>query len=71
MRSIMQPTTEKIIHGAHNGFIENSNTNLNTIQSRILNSNLKISYFNIGKSTVKMTILYIKRTANDTIVHTK
>lgn len=71
MRSIMEPTTEKVIRGSHDGFIENLNTNINIMRNRIVNPNLTISYFNVGKeSTSKVAMLHLKGVASQQVVRT-
>ncbi|RAP77563.1 hypothetical protein DL346_03535 [Paenibacillus montanisoli] len=40
LRSVDEPDNEKIVRGAHDGFIENLNVNLNLIRSRIRASSL-------------------------------
>ncbi|OTX36627.1 hypothetical protein BK720_06565 [Bacillus thuringiensis serovar brasilensis] len=61
----MEPITEKVIWGSHDGFIEDLNTNLNLIRNRIVNPNLMISYFDMGKKSVsKVAMLYLKGVAS-------
>ncbi|MCU4948967.1 spore germination protein [Bacillus cereus] len=71
IRSIMEPTTEKVIRGSHDGFIENLNTNVNIMRNRIINPNLTISYFDVGKgSKSKVAMLYLKEVASQQVVRT-
>ncbi|MGN4667863.1 spore germination protein [Bacillus cereus group sp. MYBK234-1] len=71
IRGITEPTTEKIIRGAHDGFIENIDVNVNIMRNRIVNPNLTISYFNIGKdSTSTVALLYLKDIANQQVIRT-
>lgn len=68
-RSPDEPDSEKIVRGAHNGFIENFDVNLNIIRERVKNRHLKIEYFTLGKeenSTVAM--IYLHNVVNETLV---
>jgi len=61
IRSITEPTTEKIIRGSHDGFIENLHTNINIMRNRIMNPNLTVSYFEVEKkSKATVAMLYLK-----------
>lgn len=71
IRSITEPTTEKIIRGSHDGFIENLHTNVNIMRNRIVNPNLTVSYFEVGKkSKATVAMLYLKDAVNQKIVRT-
>lgn len=64
-RAIDEPQVEKNVRGAHDGFIEDMETNIATIRSKIKNSNLKFKNFTIGTTTnQKVTITYLENIAN-------
>jgi spore germination protein KA len=65
-RSITESTTEKIVKGSHDGFIENLNININLIRTRINSPNLTIKYYTLGKqSPTKTAMVYIKDIATE------
>ncbi|PGS83532.1 spore germination protein [Bacillus cereus] len=69
-RNIVESTTEKIIKGAHDGFIENLDVNINLIRKRIKSPDLTIEYFTIGeKSKSKSALLYIKDIAELEVIN--
>ncbi|MED2765821.1 spore germination protein [Bacillus thuringiensis] len=60
-RAITEPTNEKVIRGAHDGFIEDLNTNINLIRKQIKNPNLTVRNFTLGKNIkTKIALIYIK-----------
>lgn len=71
IRSIMEPTTEKVIRGSHDGFIESLNANVNIMRNRIINPNLTVSYFDVGKEAKsKVAMLYLKGGVDSQVVRT-
>ncbi|KAA0566688.1 spore germination protein [Bacillus sp. CH30_1T] len=69
LRSIEEPNNEKVIRGAHYGFIENVNVNINLIRSRIANKNLVIKNFMIGDEVkTKVSIVFMKNIVNPKLV---
>lgn len=68
-RSISQPLNETVIHGAHEGFIENIRTNTALIRKIINNENLIIEQTNVGKiSKTAVAICYMQNITNDSLV---
>lgn len=68
-RSITESTTEKTVKGAHDGFIENLNTNISLIRQRVKTSDLTIKYFTLGnKSPSKVALLYINNIVNPNVI---
>lgn len=68
-RSISQPLNETVIHGAHEGFIENIRTNTGLIRKIINNENLIIEQTHVGKiSKTAVAICYMQNITNDSLV---
>lgn len=68
-RSISQPLNETVIHGAHEGFIENIRTNTALIRKIINNENLIIEQTRVGKiSKTAVAICYMQNITNDSLV---
>jgi spore germination protein KA len=68
-RSIEEPDNERVVRGAHNGFIENLTVNLYQLRSRIENRHLVVRYYNVGKETkTKFAIIYMEDLANPDLI---
>jgi len=68
-RAVQEPTTEQVIRGSHEGFIEDITTNISLVRKRINNSRLKVKYFFLGKrSNNKVAIMYIENLTNPKLV---
>lgn len=68
-RAITEPETEKVLKGAHEGFVEDLSVNLNLIRKNIKSPNLVVRYVGIdAKITPEMCIVYMKNLANEEIV---
>ncbi|MEH7503583.1 spore germination protein [Neobacillus drentensis] len=68
-RSILEPENETVIRGAHDGFIEHLMTNLFLVRKRLMNPNLVVRYYQIGKATnTKLALLYMQDLANPDLV---
>ncbi|MCQ6336204.1 MULTISPECIES: spore germination protein [Bacillus cereus group] len=64
LRSITEPTSEKIIKGAHDGFIEDIDTNINVIRNRLKNPNLTLRYYQTtSDSSKKSALLFLNNVA--------
>ena len=64
-RSPDEPENEKTVRGAHKGFIENLDINLNLIRERIQNRQLTIKYFKLGtESNSIVAMIYMNDIAN-------
>jgi len=64
-RSPDEPENEKTVRGAHKGFIENLDINLNLIRERIQNRQLTIKHFKLGtESNSNVAIIYMNDIAN-------
>ncbi|GIQ69525.1 spore germination protein [Xylanibacillus composti] len=69
-RSVQQSETETVITGPHDSFIENIQTNLSLIRSRIKSSHLKVIPCEVGEITkTTVYILFIQDIANRELVH--
>lgn len=69
-RSPDEPDNEKIVRGAHRGFIEDMNVNINLLRQRIINRDLVIKYFLVGpEKNIKAAIIYIENVAESSIVN--
>jgi spore germination protein KA len=68
-RAIQEPANEQNINGAHDGFVESINTNIQLLRKRIRTPELKIKYFTIGKITnTKVAMVYIDSIVNQKLV---
>lgn len=68
-RALEQPDTEKTVRGSHIGFIEDLNTNLYLLRSRIKNKQLKVKYITLGLETNRnVVIVYMNHLANKDLV---
>jgi spore germination protein len=70
-RAIEEPQTEKILKGAHDGFIEDLSTNMAILRRKIKNSNLKFKMIKLGAATNQLiAIAYIEDIANEELLAT-
>ncbi|MFD2611090.1 spore germination protein [Paenibacillus gansuensis] len=68
-RSLEEASSEPVIRGPKDGFIEQISTNISLIRSRLKTSQLKVEYFTLGEITqTRIAILYLKGIAPDTLV---
>ncbi|XQY92279.1 spore germination protein [Metabacillus sp. HB246100] len=68
-RSIEEPSTQTIIRGPKDGFVESLETNVGLIRGRIKNPNLVFESFYIGRdSHTKLSIGYLKNVVNKDIL---
>ncbi|KQL40004.1 spore gernimation protein GerK [Bacillus sp. FJAT-25509] len=68
-RAIQEPANEQNINGAHDGFVESINTNIQLLRKRIRTPELKVKYFTIGKITnTRVAMVYIDSIANQKLV---
>ncbi len=65
VRSIAEPTAEKVLSGPREGFTEAIILNLSMIRRKICNSNLKFEFMSLGEQTqTKVALCYIEGIAN-------
>ncbi|WP_206459082.1 spore germination protein [Anaerovorax sp. IOR16] len=70
MRSIAEPTAEKVLSGPREGFNEAIIVNLSLIRRKICNPNLKFEFMTIGKQTqTKIALCYIDEIANKDVLN--
>ncbi|MDD9313598.1 spore germination protein [Cytobacillus firmus] len=68
-RSITEPSTQTVIRGPKDGFVESITTNVSLLRRRIKNRNLRFEKFIIGSETnTSVYIGYMEGTANEKIV---
>ncbi|CAM4371188.1 spore germination protein [Paenibacillus tarimensis] len=68
-RGIQEPTTQTIVKGPKDGFVEDLRTNLSLLRKRIRNHKLRIETFTIGTDTgTNVCLIYMKGIANEGIV---
>ncbi|MFC0523325.1 spore germination protein [Pontibacillus salicampi] len=59
-RKIQEPDSEKVLRGAHEGFIESIMVNINLVRKRIQNRDLVVKYYRIGKKmNSNMAVMYM------------
>jgi spore germination protein KA len=68
-RSIVEPSTQTIIRGPKDGFVEDLNTNIGLVRRRIKNPRLVFENFHVGSdSNTKLVIGYMKGIVNEDIL---
>ncbi|TVX99709.1 spore germination protein [Cohnella terricola] len=68
-RAVEEPMNEKAIQGAHNGFIESMNVNLQLIRKQIGSRNLVVRRYRLGKMTKSdASIVYLNDLADPKLV---
>ncbi|HET7578885.1 MAG TPA: spore germination protein [Bacillales bacterium] len=68
-RQIEEPDNEKVVRGAHSGFVENLLINVNLIRKRIEDQDLCVRYYKLGKKTkTNAAIVYMKGLADPTVL---
>ncbi|CAH1222476.1 Spore germination protein A1 [Paenibacillus allorhizoplanae] len=68
-RSLEEPSSEPVIRGPRDGFIENLSTNIGLIRSRIKTSRLKMECLTIGELTqTEVVITYIAGIASEAVI---
>ncbi|WP_078381786.1 spore germination protein [Sutcliffiella halmapala] len=68
-RSINEPTTQTIIRGPKDGFVEDISINLGIIRNRITNPNLCFRDYYIGEDTqTRIAVGYISNIVNDKLI---
>lgn len=68
-RAISEPTTQNVIRGPKESFVENISVNISLIRKRIKNKDLRVEDLNLGNVTkTKVTLIYIDKIARQDIV---
>jgi spore germination protein KA len=68
-RAVEEPTTQSVVRGPREGFIESMDTNIALLRNRIKSPKLWLETRSIGRVThTKVGILYIKGIVNDKII---
>ncbi|MFJ7941480.1 spore germination protein [Peribacillus sp. NPDC096622] len=68
-RSVTEPENEKIVQGAHDGFIENLLTNLHLLRKTMKSPNLRMKYFPVGiQVKSKIALVYLNNLANEEVI---
>ncbi|MDG0949892.1 spore germination protein [Bacillus paranthracis] len=69
-RTVMEPVSEMIIQGPHDGFIENISKNIGLIRKYVPSNQLTVTGWEIGKKApVKGYLVYLKDEACETIIN--
>ncbi|WP_054949067.1 spore germination protein [Numidum massiliense] len=68
-RNIDEPEEEKVISGAHDGFVESLTINTYLIRNKLENTSLTVRYFSLGQEThTKVALIYLRHLADpDTV----
>lgn len=70
LRSITEPINEKVVRGAHDGFVENLNTNMYLLRRRLEDPDLTIEYATKGTRTnTRVAIVYHRKLADPELVN--
>ena len=68
-RQVSEPTSQTVIRGPKDSFVESLSTNQSLIRRRIRNKNLHFEEFIIGNETkTKINLVYVKGIANEEII---
>ena len=68
-RQVSEPTSQTVIRGPKDSFVESLSTNQSLIRRRIRNKNLYFEEFIIGSETkTKINLVYVKGIANEEII---
>ena len=68
-RQVSEPTSQTVIRGPKDSFVESISTNQSLIRRRIRNQNLHFEEFIIGNETkTKINLVYVKGIANEEII---
>ncbi|RED52734.1 spore germination protein [Cohnella phaseoli] len=68
-RSVDEPTNEKAVQGAHNGFIESLHVNLQLVRRQIGSRNLVVRRYSLGNMTkTEASLIYLNDLADPEIV---
>ncbi len=68
-RAITEPTTQNVIRGPKECFVENININVSLVRKRIKNKSLRVEDLSLGNMTkTKITLMYIDKIARNDIV---
>jgi len=69
VRSITEPSNEKIVQGSHEGFVENVAINLQLVRKNIANRNLVVKRYTLGNETkIEAVIIYLRNIANPQLI---
>ncbi|MCA0983975.1 spore germination protein [Halobacillus yeomjeoni] len=64
-RAVDEPINERIVRGAHSGFVENLLININLIRKRIEHRDLTVKYYKFGKYTdTNVALIYVEGIAD-------
>lgn len=68
-RTVSEPANEKTVQGAHNGFIEDLTVNLQLVRRQLVNRNLIVRRYTLGKLTqTQACVVYLHGVADPAIV---
>jgi spore germination protein KA len=68
-RSVTEPTTQLVVRGPKDSFVESVATNISLIRRRIKSSKLRLEHLKIGKVThTHVALMYIKDNADEKLV---
>lgn len=68
-RTPEEPENEKVVRGAHQGFIEDLNINLTMIRQRIKNRQLMIKNYELGMETnTQLSVIYMNNLADPSLI---
>ncbi|MFV8829007.1 spore germination protein [Alkalihalobacterium sp. APHAB7] len=68
-RAIEEPSSEQVVKGPHDGFVEHLDVNINMIRNRVKTRNIVIKDWILGKeSNTRVALVYIPSIANDEVV---
>ncbi len=68
-RAVSEPTTQTVVRGPKEGFVESLFTNISLVRRRIKSSDLTLEMFQVGSTSLtNVAMLYMKNIANPRVV---
>jgi len=68
-RAVSEPTTQTVVRGPKDGFVESLFTNISLVRRRIKSSDLTLEMFQVGSTSLtNVAMLYMKNIANPRVV---
>ncbi|WP_167555431.1 spore germination protein [Gottfriedia acidiceleris] len=68
VRSTSEPVNERVVAGAHDGFVESLSKNINFLRNRIRSTHFKIEVLEVGDPVTNVGILYLDNIVNKDIL---
>ncbi|WP_025716638.1 spore germination protein [Paenibacillus sp. 1-18] len=68
-RAVSEPTTQTVVRGSKEGFVESMSTNISLVRRRIKSADLTLEMFKVGSTSLtNVAMLYMKNIADPSVV---